>query len=165
MVHLMWKFRSAILNFENDDKFCFIWSILANYILFLIQKIGDSTGVSNYRQYFTELNIEGFGFTDGLKCNDVNKFENLNKLSINVFDLNFYPDQNTWKDKLIPIEVSKHDSDKKIDLLFYKNEYVLIKKLKVTLGNPNCNHVCRKCLSSYTFQNMLIKPKEKREQK
>ena len=28
------------------------------------------------------------------------------------------------------------------------------------LGNHNCNYVCRRCLKSYTSQNVLIKHKQ-----
>jgi len=77
--------------------------------------------------------------------------------------LNFYQDKNIWTHKLIPIEVSKNDSDIVIDLAIYKNHYVLIKNINVFLGNHNCKFICRKCLSSYTCENMLIKHKEKRE--
>ena len=45
----------------------------------------------------------------------------MNNLSINIFELNFYQDQNKWKHKLIPIEVSKNESDSGIDLSVYKD--------------------------------------------
>ena len=35
--------------------------------------------------------------------------------------LNFYQDGDKWKHILIPIEISKNESDKVIDLLIYKN--------------------------------------------
>ena len=63
--------------------------------------------------------------------------------------------------KLIPIEISKNDSDRVIDLAIYKNHYVLIKKLDVFLGDYNKKFICRQCLSSYTSENMLMKHKEK----
>ena len=34
-----------------------------------------------------------------------------------------------WKHKLIPLEISENNADYEIDLLIYKNHYVLIKKL------------------------------------
>ena len=45
--------------------------------------------------------------------------------------------------------------------LIYKNHYVLIKKLKLFLGNHNCNFVGRRCLNSYTSQNVLNKHKQR----
>ena len=49
--------------------------------------------------------------------------------------MNFYQDQNKWRHKLIPIEISKNDSDRVIDLAIYKNHYILIKKKDVILGD------------------------------
>ena len=90
--------------------------------------------VSNYRQYFNELNIEGFDFTNGFKCSDVHRFNEINNLSINVFRLIFFQDPNKWRHKLKAIEVSKNESYRVIDLI-YKNHYALIKKLNVFLGD------------------------------
>ena len=86
--------------------------------------------VSNYKQFFNELNIQDFDLTNGFKRSDVHKFNEINNLSINIFELNFYQDQNKWRHKIIPIENSKNESDKVIDLLTYKNHYALIKKIK-----------------------------------
>ena len=116
--------------------------------------------VSNYRQYFDELNIQGFGFTNGFKCSDVHKFNELNNLSVNIIELDFYQDQKQWKHKLIPIEISKNNSDRVIDLAIYKNHYALNKKLDVFLGDHNKKFICRQCLSLYTSENMLMKHKE-----
>ena len=151
---------NAILNIENNDKHCFLWSILAS-----LHPCNNNhpNRVPKYRPYFNELNIQDFDFTNGFKCSDVHKFDELNNLSVNIFELNFYQDQNQWKHKLIPIEVSKNDSDRIIDLAIYKNHYVLIKKLDVFLGDHNKKYICRRCLSSYTSENMLIKRKPKCE--
>ena len=66
---------NAILNIENNDKYCFLWSILA-----YLRPCNNNhpNRVSNYRQYFNELNIQGFDFTNGFKCSDVHKFNELN---------------------------------------------------------------------------------------
>ena len=116
---------NAVLNIENNDKYCFLWSELA--YLRLINK-NHPNRVSNYKQYFNEFNIRGFDFTIGFKCSDVHKFKELNRFSVDIFELDFYEDQNKWRHKLIPIEVSKNGSDKVIDLLIYKNNYALNKK-------------------------------------
>ena len=144
---------NAILNVENKDKYCFLWSILA-----YLHPCNNNhpNRVSNYKQYFNELNIQGFDFSKGFKCSDVHKFIELNKLSVNIFELIFYQDQNQWKHKLIPVEISKNDSHRVIDLAFYKNHYVLIKKLDVFLGDHNKKIICRRSLSSYTSENMLM---------
>ena len=149
---------NAILNVENNDKYCFLWSILA-----WLHPCNNNhpNRVSNYKQYFDELNINGFDFTNGFRCSDVHKFNELNNLSVNIFELNFYQDQNQRKHKLIPIEISKNNTDRVIDLAIYKNHYVLIKKLDVFLGDHNKKFICRRCLSSYTSENMLMKHNQK----
>ena len=125
---------NAILNTGNNDKYCFLLSILA----YLHSRNNNHPNrVSNYNQYFNELNIQGFDFTSGFKCCDVNRFNEINIFSINIFELNFYQDQNKWKHKFITIEVSKNESDRVIDVAIYKNHYVLIKKLNVFLGDQN----------------------------
>ena len=151
---------NAILETENNDKFWFIWSILArlhpcnNY---------HPNRVSIYKQYFNELNMNGFDFTNGFKCSDVHKLNEINNLSNNIFVFIFNQDQNEWKHKLIPIEVSRNFSDRVFDLLIYKNGYALIKKLNLYLGDHHEILICRRCLNSYTSENMLMLQKLKCE--
>ena len=98
---------------------------------------------------------------NGFKCSDVHRFNELNNSSINIFELNFYQDQSKWKHKLIPIEVSKNDLDRVIDLAIYKNHYIPIEKLDVFSADHNKKFICRQCLSSHTSENMLMKHKQK----
>ena len=142
---------SAIGNIKNDDKNCFLCSIIAK----LHPCENSSKIVSICRKYFNELNIEWFDFINGFKCGDMYRFEKLNNFSINIYELNF--DQNKYK--LIPFGISKNVTEKVIDLLIYKNHFVLIKKLNVFIGKEKCKYICRKCLSSYTSQIMLIQHK------
>ena len=72
---------NAILNSEKNEKYCFIWSTLAS---FHPCNNKHPKRVSICRQYFIELNNNGFDFTNGVKCSDVHNFEVLNKLSINI---------------------------------------------------------------------------------
>ena len=94
----------ASLITENDDRYWFLWSFLAKLHPCEIY----SCGVTNYRRYIKELNIESFDFTNGFKYSVVHKIEKLNSFSINIFKLKFYQDQNKWKRKLIPTETSKN---------------------------------------------------------
>ena len=81
---------SAIFNFGNADKYCFLWSFLAYLHPCKNSHLYKS---SKYRHHPNELNIQYFDFTNGFKCSDVHKFEELDNLSINIFELNFYQDQ------------------------------------------------------------------------
>ena len=50
---------NALINFKNIDKYCFLWSILA----YLHPCESDHpTRISNYMQYFIELNFQSFDF-------------------------------------------------------------------------------------------------------
>ena len=113
---------NAILIIENNDKYSFIWSLLAS-----LHPCNNNhpKRVSNIKQYFNELNIEVFAFSYGFKCKDVHRFKELNNLSINICELNFYQDQNILRYILILIEVSKNNSDRVIDLAIYNNHYIL----------------------------------------
>ena len=110
---------NAILNVQNNDKFCFIWSTLAS-----LYPCEDShpSRVNNYVQFFNELNFQNFNFTNGFKCSDVHRFDELNNLSVKIYELNFYQDGDNWKHNLLPIEISKIESGNVIDLLIYKNQ-------------------------------------------
>ena len=143
---------SAILNIEKNDECCILWSILVS-----LHPCKDNhpNRVSNYKQDFNELNIQDFDFTKGFKCSDVHKFEKLNNLSINIFELIIYQDHNKWRHKLIPNEVSKNGSDRVIVLLIYKNHYALIKKLNIFSGDHHKTFICRRCLNSFTSENLL----------
>ena len=150
---------AAILNIENDDKYCFLWSILAH--LHPCEN-SHSNRVSNYREYFGELKTDGLEFP--FKTSDVSKFEKMNNLAINIFELQFYQEGIKWKHKLIPIEVSENNSETVIDLVIYKNHYALIKKLHVFLGSKNAKFVCRRCLTCFTNENVLVKHTERCKQ-
>ena len=77
----------AILNSRSDDKFCFLWSILA--VRHICQN-SHPNRVSYYRQFFDKLDIQEFRFTVGFKCSDVHILGKINKLSINLLELSFY---------------------------------------------------------------------------
>ena len=153
---------NALINFKNTDKYSFIWSILSS-----IHPCDNDhpNKVSNYREFFDELYIESIDFTIGFRCSDVLNFEKLNYLSINIFELNFYQDENKWKHNLSPIEICKNDSSNVIDLLIYKNHYALIKKVNVFLGDHHKNFKCRRSLNSYTSENLIKIHKPKCENK
>ena len=74
---------NAILNIQNNDSYCFLWSILAS----IHPTNKDPQRVSKYVPYKNELNINDIDFTNGMRITDITKFENLNnQLSINVFE-------------------------------------------------------------------------------
>ena len=105
---------SAIVNTKKDEKYCFIWSILAS--LHPCENSHPSS-VSIYRQEFDELNLDAFDLSNGFRCSDVHNFEKPNKLSINILELSFYQDKSKWKHISKPIKNGMKNSDKFFDLL------------------------------------------------
>ena len=135
----------------------FFWSILAS--LHPCNN-GHPKKASKYKQCFNELNIQGFDFPNGFKCSDIHRFEKITNLSINIFELNFYQEQNKRKHILLPIQIIKNETDRVTDLLVYKNHYVFIEYLNVFLGKQSCRYICKRCLNSYTNENLIIKHKQ-----
>ena len=82
---------NALLNFDKDDKYCFVWLILAKLHPC---KNTHPNRLTNYKQYSTELNLEGFNLVNGFKSSDVHIFGKINNLSKNIFELIFYQGQN-----------------------------------------------------------------------
>ena len=141
---------SSILNIQNNDTYCFVWSILAD-----IHPVNENPHrVSNYIPYQNELNITDIDFNNGMRITDIDKFENLkNQLSINVFEYSKDEDNDY---KLVPLYISKHNQNRRIiDLILYKNHYILLKKLHVFIGKHDNSYICRNCLNSYTVQSKL----------
>ena len=87
-----------MINIVSYGQFQLIYNIEKMIILTEIQIIKS----------FDELNTKGSDFSNGFRCSDVHKFEKLNNLFINIFELNFYQDGNNWKHNLIPIDISKN---------------------------------------------------------
>ena len=115
-----------ILDIENDDKFCFLLPIWAS--LHPSNKNRPNRR-SNDRQYFKEINTDGFDFTNGFRTSDVHIVEKIKMLSLRKFKLGFCQDQNERKQKFLPVETGKNIPDKVIDWINYKNHYVFIEKI------------------------------------
>ena len=146
---------NAVLNIQNNDSYCFLWCVLAS--IHPVNK--DPQRVSKYIPYRNELNINNIDFSNGMKITDIDKFEKLNnQLSINVFE---YTTEDDNDYKLVPFYISKNIENRIIiDLILYKNYYILLKKLHVFIGKHDNRFVCRNCLSSYSVQSELITHKK-----
>ena len=76
-----YKNNKSIINIKNDDQFCFLWCILAH--LFPVEDHKNRT--SSYSMHTNKLILNGLEFP--MKVKDIPKFENLNNLNVNVFEL------------------------------------------------------------------------------
>ena len=77
-----YKKNQSIINIKNNDQFCFLWCILA--YLFPVEVNKNIT--SKYVIHMNKLNLKGLDFP--MKVKDIPKFEKLNNLNVNVFELN-----------------------------------------------------------------------------
>ena len=73
----------CILNIQNKDGKCFLWSILAH--LHVVHYHNHGYRVEKYIPYENELNMEGITYPVAVK--HVPKFEKQNDISVNVFDM------------------------------------------------------------------------------
>ena len=127
--HVKFPLRiSANLNFESIGKYCFLWSILAKLQPISDSEKGHCKKVSNSKQHFDELNIDGFHSSNGFKCRASLRFEKIYNSSINIFETKFYQHQIKSNLQLIPTDISEDGSKRVINLLIYKNQYFLIGK-------------------------------------
>ena len=114
-----YKDNKSIINIKNNDQYCFLWCILAQ--LYPVENHKDR--ISKYIIHLNKLNLKGLEFP--MKVKDIPKFENLNNLNINVFELT--------GNVLTPIHVNKK-------LLTTTNRFLIISKSllsnnKVALSN------------------------------
>ena len=141
--------KKAIINMENKDDKCFLWSVLR--YLHPVRK--NASRINDLKKYVNDLNFKRINFP--VKVRDIQKFENYNPdlPGINVFSIN---DNN----KIYPLRLNQKDTKKSIDLfLFSKDEkqhYSLIKNFsrlarsQITSHTSSKIHICKKCLSHYT---------------
>ena len=131
----------SIVNIQNKDNYCFLWSILAHKY----KVYNHRERVLHYENHFHELNQGDIQFP--LKIKDIPTIEILNNLNINVFEL-------SANDKsLSPEYVNKNYYDEQIDLLLYENHYCLVTNLHNFCRNiEHYTYLCRRCLNTYGDQ-------------
>ena len=145
-----YKNSQSIINIKNNDQYCFLWCFLA-----YLYPVEDNKNItSSYSKHFDKFNLEGLDFP--MKVTDIPKFENLYRLStggqqccINVFEVT--------ENVLTPIHINPNYDQPQIDLLLYQNHYCLITKLHCLINkDSHMKHVCRRCLTAFSSQPVLI---------
>ncbi|KAK3104974.1 hypothetical protein FSP39_014438 [Pinctada imbricata] len=144
----------SIININNSDEKCFLWSILAS----LYPSDHNSHRVTHYVQYEDSLDMIGIDYP--VHPTSVPRFENQNNISVNVFG---YEESSCF-----PLYISKRTSSEyHVDLLYICKEdtshWCLIKNF-----NRFMNHVvkkggyvfCKYCLQGFTSQSVLVKHME-----
>ena len=149
--------KKAIINMENDDNQCFKWCIAR--ALNPVER--NPKRITKILQLQAEkLNWKAFKFP--MELSQINRFEKLNEISVNVFGYE--------KNEVYPLRVSKSQSYAtryaRVNLLLIsegnKNHYCLIKSMSRLLSNQTSTKkqkkfYCLRCLNSFGRQDLLDK--------
>ena len=142
--------KNAIINVQNRDNKCFLWSILAA----LHEPATNAQRVAKYKPYENELYDNELDYPVKPNSHQISKFEEKNNLSINIYS-------HTDKYEIIPLRItSTHKEGRHIDLLLLRNDdgdthYTWIKNMSRLLkgrtgyrGNIPSAYICPNCLTN-----------------
>ena len=142
----------AILNIQNKDEKCFLWSILA--ALHPVAYEDHAYRVGKYLPYENELNMEGIEFP--VSYRDIPKFVKQNNISVNIVG---------YEGTFFPAFQTKPIKDIHVDLLHFEKEgeshYCLIRDLNRMLSftSKNCKKRfhCSYCFHGFCEEKPLLK--------
>lgn len=122
--------KEAVVNVQNKDDRCFIWSILA--ALHPVKK--NPQRLTNYKEYADELVLGGLRFPVDLK-RDLTTFEDQNDISINIYFHEKHEDEDCL---IVPGRISEKRAQRHVNLLLITNDeglyhYVWIKNIRIRL--------------------------------
>ena len=145
--------KRGCLDIQNNDKKCFLWSILA--LLHPVQCRNHPDGVTKYQEYEHDLNMSGIKYPIDIK--DIGKFEHQNNISVNVYG---YKDE-----KIFPLgSTTMTTASHHVNLLYVTadetSHYVLVKNLKRLVSRQYNNYkskhyFCQYCLHGCTSEEVL----------
>ncbi|KAK3083783.1 hypothetical protein FSP39_003181 [Pinctada imbricata] len=144
--------KKAVLNIQNLDQKCFLWSIIA--ALHPVSWGDHPTRVSNYTQYEREIVTEGLDFPTPLS--QIAGFEQKNNISINVFGLE--------GNDIFPLHLTESRfTQHHVNLLLFskgeKRHYCLIRNLSRLLGDRTSHDgetfYCNYCLHGFSRNDLL----------
>ena len=150
------KKKNAIVNIQNKDNKCFLWSVLR----YLYPREKNGFRLADLKKYEKELKTKGITFP--VKVRDITKFETLNPNipGINVFSVN-------EKNKFYPLRMALRDPCKTVDLFLYeengKCHYSLIKNFsrlfrsQITSRTNEPILICKRCFTHFTKEELLEK--------
>src|SRR5207244_194012 len=154
--------KKALINIQNDDQKCFLWSVLA----YLHPAGKNSNRVEKYKQFESRLNLNGIEWP--MKLNDVPKFERQNDISISIYgyEEGYYDKESRRNVKeVFPIRISNEMRQQHIQLLLVsddtKQHYVLIKNFNRLLSDRTKTHIashyCTYCLHRSSSEECLTR--------
>ena len=143
------KSKHSLLSFNCYDNKCFLYSVLAAF-----RKQRNARRITSYTALISSLNLNGISFPTRL--NEIPKFEKHNNVTINVFGM-FQEEESNGCSRLIPFPMYistnfENEHKKHINLLLYKNHYMLIKNIDKFIRPffwKKTRYFCCKCLLSF----------------
>lgn len=108
------KNKKSIVNVQNNDSKCFLWSVLAS----LHPKNRMASKVDHYKKYEKELSLDGITFPVSL--NDIQVFERKNEdISINVYVIvdEFNHEKKKSEKVIVPVRLTDNIKSHHIHLL------------------------------------------------
>lgn len=135
------KNKKCTLTVKSFKNMCFIFSILAA----IFPNKNNKTLCSTYQKYLKYLKYSFLTFP--VQICEIPKFEQVNKLQINVYG---------FENEIFPIYKSKHTAYKEVNLLLFKNHFFLITNFNRLLHEKKGIHkFCKNCLIGFARQSTL----------
>lgn len=111
------KNKKAVINIKNNDNKCFMWSVLAH----LHPADQNAERVTKYSDYVNELNFGDLTFP--MKIKDIDKFEKMNDLAVNIFECTEKFNKNCKKiNRLRPSRRMTTDNSRVVNLFYHEND-------------------------------------------
>ena len=140
--------KQAIVNVQNEDERCFGYAIAS--ALHPINHGNHSNRPNNYIQYFEEEHLIDIDYP--VNPNDMPQLEETLNLSINLYS--YFDDIGK---AIHPMYISRHNSPRQIDLLYFKEHYAWIKdfsRLFAHLNKHNGHYFyCKRCLGHFQLES------------
>ena len=148
--------KKAIVNVQNTDNKCCMWSILAA----LYTPVKDAQQVMKYRDHVGKLNCDMLEFPVKHTSSKSRQFEDVTNVSINIYRYDL-------KYKAAPLRVSKKQSrDKVLDLLLIEDKdgnthYTWLKNMSHLMaggiGHKKTGKTvyCKRCLTGFKTEAKL----------
>ena len=144
------KSKKAIVNIQNKDNLCFIYSVLCHVINPGIKP----ERVSKYVDHLDKVKFKMIDFVDGIEPSNskIDLFEKQNKMSINIYTASFYGENIS----ITPTRISKQKFDV-VNLFYHDEHYSYIKNFQRFAGKSGHNmYHCERCLASFRWENKYI---------
>ena len=142
--------KRAVLNIQNDDQKCFLWSILA--ALHPVHWKDNPERVKHYMMYETELDVGGINFPTAIS--QIPQFEKQNQISVNVFG---------YDKEIFPLVITKERYEQHVNLLLIsrgeQRHFCLIRNLNAFLADRTKHKgqtfYCNYCLHGFCTESGL----------